>query len=240
MPTIYRPRRLRASPLWQIPRPAAKSNHRSRQKFYRCGDLAQGFTCLHCPDCGHEKLVAFTCKTHGYCPSRHQCRALETADWIAKDITFDVPAPHAYMSSPFPRFCAPSSANVANSSPTSSSNPLKPSSFGCKPAWIYLTGKSPPSPSSTLLVTTWDSIPHLHILATNDLIDAQNRFHPLDENAGLPSSLRFFEIYSSKPSSMKNSCLTRKPINCFRGEPADSASMQAIRQLYHSTAKPAS
>ena len=61
------------------------------EKFYRCGDLAQGFTRLHCKDCGHEKLLAFTCKTRGYCPSCHQRRSLETADWIAKDITFNVP-----------------------------------------------------------------------------------------------------------------------------------------------------
>ncbi|MDB4657708.1 transposase zinc-binding domain-containing protein, partial [Verrucomicrobiales bacterium] len=110
MPTVYHPRRPRASPLWQIIHQGwdqfqtnYEADHRKThgplrtdtiqivEKYYRCGDLAQGFTRLHCPECGHEKLLAFTCKTRGFCPSCHQRRALETADWIAKDITFNVP-----------------------------------------------------------------------------------------------------------------------------------------------------
>ena len=110
MPSVYRPRRPRASPLWQIIHHGwdeFQSQYESKyrkvhgplrkdvvavvEKFYRCGDLAQGFTRLHCPDCGHEKLLAFTCKTRGYCPSCHQRRAIETADWIARDLTFNVP-----------------------------------------------------------------------------------------------------------------------------------------------------
>ncbi|RFC49054.1 MAG: hypothetical protein DVB23_000336 [Verrucomicrobia bacterium] len=35
-------------------------------QFYKCGDLAAGFTRLQCPDCGHEKLLT--------------CIRLETAD----------------------------------------------------------------------------------------------------------------------------------------------------------------
>ncbi len=31
------------------------------QSFLRCGDLATGFTRFQCPDCGHERLLAFTC-----------------------------------------------------------------------------------------------------------------------------------------------------------------------------------
>ena len=37
--------------------------------FLECGILAYGFLRLRCGDCGHEKLVAFSCKRRGFCPS---------------------------------------------------------------------------------------------------------------------------------------------------------------------------
>jgi hypothetical protein len=74
MPSIYRPRRPRASPLWQIVHHGWASFlaeyeavHRKThgplrpdavavvEQFYRCGDLAAGFTRLLSPGCGHEK-----------------------------------------------------------------------------------------------------------------------------------------------------------------------------------------
>jgi hypothetical protein len=80
MPSVYRPRRPRASPLWQIIHHGwndFQSDYEQRyrkahgplrsdamevvEKFYRCGDLAQGFTRLQCKDCGHEKLISLIC-----------------------------------------------------------------------------------------------------------------------------------------------------------------------------------
>ena len=79
MPDIYQPRRPRASPLWQVVHHSwddfladYETRHRPThgpldpaavsvvQTFYRCGDLAAGFTRFLCPDCGHEHLLAFT------------------------------------------------------------------------------------------------------------------------------------------------------------------------------------
>ncbi len=37
--------------------------------FLACGILAQGFLRLGCGDCGHNKLLAFSCKRRGFCPS---------------------------------------------------------------------------------------------------------------------------------------------------------------------------
>ena len=37
--------------------------------FLDCGILAHGFLRLRCGECGHEKLVAFSCKRRGFCPS---------------------------------------------------------------------------------------------------------------------------------------------------------------------------
>ena len=36
--------------------------------FLECGILAYGFLRLRCGDCGHDKLVAFSCKQRGFCP----------------------------------------------------------------------------------------------------------------------------------------------------------------------------
>ncbi len=57
----------------------------------RCGDLASGFTRLECPDCGHERLLAFTCKKRHFCPACHQRRVRSTSEWIASSVCHAVP-----------------------------------------------------------------------------------------------------------------------------------------------------
>lgn len=110
MPSIYQPRRPRASPLWQLVHygwsdflSQYEAKHRKLlgpldpmaeatvQSFLRCGDLASGFTRLECPDCGHERLLAFTCKTRHFYPACHQRRARSTSEWIASAVCHQVP-----------------------------------------------------------------------------------------------------------------------------------------------------
>ena len=110
MPSIYQPRRPRASPLWQLLTAAWETflacyekKHRPTlgplrpnvfnavRNFLRCGDLASGFLRFHCSDCGHERLLAFTCKGRHLCPACHQRRVRQTADWIATDVCHEVP-----------------------------------------------------------------------------------------------------------------------------------------------------
>ncbi len=110
MPFIYQPRRPRASPLWQIVHHGwdtflanYEQHHRKSlgplrhgtittvESFLRCGDLAAGFTRFQCPDCGHERLLAFTCKRRHFCPACHQRRVRSTSSWIAACVCHDVP-----------------------------------------------------------------------------------------------------------------------------------------------------
>ncbi|MBP6833540.1 MAG: transposase zinc-binding domain-containing protein, partial [Deltaproteobacteria bacterium] len=44
--------------------------------FLRCGVLACGFMRARCPGCGHDRLVAFSCKHRGVCSSAGSCAAL--------------------------------------------------------------------------------------------------------------------------------------------------------------------
>src|SRR5437773_1596841 len=39
------------------------------RKFLRCGVLARGFARVRCSDCAFERLVPFSCKGRGFCPS---------------------------------------------------------------------------------------------------------------------------------------------------------------------------
>jgi hypothetical protein len=56
--------------------------------FLECGILAHGFLRLRCGDCGHEKLVAFSCKRRGFCPS---CGARRMAETAAHLLLFPIP-----------------------------------------------------------------------------------------------------------------------------------------------------
>lgn len=38
-------------------------------RYLACGILAHGFLRAKCDECRHEKLIAFSCKCRGFCPS---------------------------------------------------------------------------------------------------------------------------------------------------------------------------
>jgi hypothetical protein len=52
---------------------------REFRRYLECGILAYGFARARCPDCGHDFLVAFSCKGRGLCPSCNARRMAETA-----------------------------------------------------------------------------------------------------------------------------------------------------------------
>jgi hypothetical protein len=107
---VYRPRRPRASPLWQLLDRYFQEfervyDHRYQKrygfwrsviartvdKFLACGDLHEGFARVRCPQCRHELFVAFSCRRRCLCPSCHQKRALVIAQHIARDVCAPVP-----------------------------------------------------------------------------------------------------------------------------------------------------
>ncbi|MGH8503998.1 MAG: transposase zinc-binding domain-containing protein [Gammaproteobacteria bacterium] len=59
--------------------------------FLECGILAHGFLRLRCADCAHEKLVAFSCKRRGFCPSCGARRMVETAAHLVDHVIPRVP-----------------------------------------------------------------------------------------------------------------------------------------------------
>ena len=54
--------------------------------FLDCGILSKGFLRLRCEKCGNEKLVAFSCKKRGFCPSCGGRRMADTAAHLVDNV----------------------------------------------------------------------------------------------------------------------------------------------------------
>ena len=55
------------------------------RRYLDCGLLCHGFARLRCPQCGYERLVAFSCKGK-LCPSCLNRRAADTAAWLVDNL----------------------------------------------------------------------------------------------------------------------------------------------------------
>jgi hypothetical protein len=56
------------------------------ERYLGCGLLANGFARVRCAGCGFERLVAFSCKGRGVCPSCGARRMAETAALLADEL----------------------------------------------------------------------------------------------------------------------------------------------------------
>ena len=61
------------------------------RRYLDCGDLHFGFARVKCEDCGHEYLLAFSCKRRHFCPSCHQKRVVEFGEWLCAEVLKFVP-----------------------------------------------------------------------------------------------------------------------------------------------------
>ena len=67
-----------------------------------CGILAHGFLRLRCGDCGYDKLIAFSCKRRGFCPSSGARRMAQTVAHLVNHVIPHVPARQWVLSLPIP------------------------------------------------------------------------------------------------------------------------------------------
>ena len=61
------------------------------EKFFKCGDLQEGFARIRCPDCGKEFFVAFSCRQRCSYPFCDQKRALLLGQRLADEVLAQVP-----------------------------------------------------------------------------------------------------------------------------------------------------
>jgi len=72
------------------------------EAFLEFGILAHSFLRLRCGDCGHDKLVAFSCKRRGFCPSCESRRIAQTAGHLVDHVIPHVPVRQWVLSLPIP------------------------------------------------------------------------------------------------------------------------------------------
>ena len=69
--------------------------------YLRCGVFAHGFVRAHCDACGHDLLVAFSCKGRGACPSCAGRRMANVAAHLVDRVLPAVPVRQWVLSLPF-------------------------------------------------------------------------------------------------------------------------------------------
>ena len=82
---------------WPVPR-FVEQEFRS---FLECGVLAHGFLRVHCDTCGVDRLVPFSCKGRGFCPSCTGRRMSDTAAHLVDRVFPTVPIRQWVLSLPF-------------------------------------------------------------------------------------------------------------------------------------------
>ena len=69
--------------------------------YLKCRRLEEGFLRPRCEQCHAEKLVAFSCKKRGFCPSCGARRMAETAALLADEVLPERPLRQWVLSLPF-------------------------------------------------------------------------------------------------------------------------------------------
>jgi len=69
-------------------------------RYLDCGVLRNGFARIRCGECGHEYLLAFSCKRRHFCPSCHQKRVVEFGEWLCGEVLKRIPHRHFVFSIP--------------------------------------------------------------------------------------------------------------------------------------------
>jgi hypothetical protein len=196
--TVYRPRLPRESALWQCVQQhfdgfttEYRASYQTKygplrpvvpdvvQRFLKCGDLHEGFARVRCPDCRLEYLLAFSCKTRGFCPSCQQRRIVQTAQTLVEDVFAIVPHCHYVLSLPVAlrtffqrdRSLLTDLCRLANES-------LR--------EWMQTTlNETSAAPGVVLTLHTFGDYlnfhPHIHAIATDGLFDRAGTFTPLPE-----------------------------------------------------------
>ena len=141
-------------------------------RFIECGDPHHGFARIYCEACGHDFLLAYSCKTRTFCPSCHQKRVLLYGDWVEDNVL--EPVPHRQYVFTVPKLLRPIFGR-------------RRASLGelCRIAAqllvdAYVAALPGARPGLILFVQTFGDLanfnPHLHVLAADGAFFANGSF----------------------------------------------------------------
>ena len=82
--------------------PVPRFVERELRAYLACGSLAYGFLRVHCDACGYDRLVAFSCKGRGFCPSCGGRRMADTAAHLVEHVLPEVPVRQWVLTLPYP------------------------------------------------------------------------------------------------------------------------------------------
>lgn len=86
----------------QEDRPLPENVRAEFEEFLRCGVLDHGFLRVVCEHCHAERLVAFSCKKRGFCPSCGARRMAESARHLVEEVFGPRPVRQWVLSFPYP------------------------------------------------------------------------------------------------------------------------------------------
>ena len=73
---------------------------REFRRYLECGILAHGFARARCGQCGHDFLIAYSCKGRGVCPACNARRMVETAAHLTDHVMPRLPVRQWVLSVP--------------------------------------------------------------------------------------------------------------------------------------------
>ena len=81
--------------------PAPRFVEREFRDYLTCGIPSHGFLRVHCDSCGHDRIVPFSCKRRGFCPSCNGRKMADTAAHLVDRVFPVVPVRQWVLSLPF-------------------------------------------------------------------------------------------------------------------------------------------
>ncbi|HIK68645.1 MAG TPA: IS91 family transposase [Pseudomonadales bacterium] len=153
---------------------------REFEDYLKCGRLEHGFLRVRCESCHHEKLVAFSCKRRGFCPSCGARRMADSAAHLVDEVLPKRPIRQWVLSVPFPlRYLFATNPKVMSRVLTIVHRVI--STFLIKQAGR--TVKSGTQSGAVTLIQRFGSALnlnlHFHMLYLNGVYDAEGYFWPV-------------------------------------------------------------
>ncbi len=146
--------------------------------YLDCGRLHGGFARIRCPGCGAEHLLAFSCRQRGICGSCQAKRSALFAEWLVEEVL--LPVPHRHVVFTIPKALRGLIERERRLHGLMALAAWEVIRDALREAAVEPEGV----PGMVVSLQTFGSFginfqPHLHAIATEGVLTADGRFHPV-------------------------------------------------------------